>query len=131
MTNKLEVSNIFSVPAHLDRVTPRKDKSMTLSFITKEITTDEVALLMTKFYNTMGWLLFKENEIKFDEVPEQDADIEGTKFKKPSLRLRNAIWMYAKLVKGIADDDRAGHEQIYSEQMERFIQKVKEQLPED
>ncbi|MCK9461434.1 MAG: hypothetical protein M0R80_17525 [Proteobacteria bacterium] len=127
----MEQSNIFQVPAHLDKVTPRKDKSVSLTFVTKEISGEEVALLMTKFFNTMGWVLFKENEIKFDDVPEQDADIEGTKFKKPSLRLRNAIWMYAKLVKGVEDNDRVGHEQVYIEQMERAILAVKSKLPEE
>jgi hypothetical protein len=124
------MTEVFQTAASLDGVMPRKDGSMSLRFITQELPASEKALLMDKFFNQFGWVLFKMNEIQEMEIPTEDADVEGHKQKKDSVRLYNTIWVYGKECKGLLDDDREGHSQLYHREMEKLINVYKDKLPE-
>lgn len=84
----------IQVPVTLDASTRKKDNSVTLRFTTtREISTDEF-MVMDTFHQSMGWLLFAENEIGEEEIPEEDveSDIE----KSMSVQIRDALWVLYK-----------------------------------
>lgn len=83
----------FTVAAILDGITPRKDGSLTLRFVTQEVSKDDIVNAMS-FYQSMGHLLFNENEINLAEIPQGNAYLDGG--KSPSQRLRDRLYVYYK-----------------------------------
>lgn len=114
------MKQILTVPASVVDLKPRQDRSWKLSFETRELGGEEVALLADHFQGE-GWLVFKPNaHINAEEVPEDVAE-SGT--KTPSQRLRGVlfIWWQQKGSKG-------DFEAFYRTQMEKLIDFIKGQL---
>jgi len=124
MTNKKEEKRIFKVGANVDGISPLKDGGLSIRFHTQEVSNDEKVLLMS-FYQQFGWLLFSEDTVKVDQIPEQNADIEGRKKKRPSQRLRSTLWVLGNK-KGF--NTPTEQDAFYERQMERFIDKVKSEI---
>jgi len=81
------------VPAQLEAVTTRKDKTLKLTFGTNEITPVQASELFTTA-NKFGYLLFKEESFSRDEIEMVESlktDLEDT-MKKPSQRLRGVLY---------------------------------------
>jgi hypothetical protein len=83
----------FTISAILDGVTPRKDGSLTLRFVTQEVSKDDMVIAM-EYYQSMGHLLFAENEINVSDIPKGNAYLDGG--KSPSQRLRDRLYVYYK-----------------------------------
>lgn len=83
----------FTIPAILDGVTPRRDGSLTLRFVTKEVNKDDMVVAM-EYYQSFGHLLFKENDVDLSEIPEGNAILDGG--KSPSKRLKDRMFVYYK-----------------------------------
>lgn len=114
----------FQIPSQLDGISPLKDGGMSIRFHTQELPIEQKVVLMA-YYQQFGFLLFKPDQFKPDEIPEKDTDSEGRKPKKPSQRLRSALW-----VLGDKKGKKTQEEQeiFYQQQMERFIDRVKEEI---
>lgn len=110
---------IFQVPAILDGVSPLKDGGMSLRFHTQEIDNAEKTKLMN-FYQAFGWMQFSDSAI--NQVPSKIPTREAGA-KTPSQRLRNTL-----LVLHRQRYPDMPSEVFYEQQMERIINKVKEQL---
>jgi hypothetical protein len=110
---------ILKTPAILTSYTPKVDGSMKLSFTTQELD-DAQKMYVISYYQKFGNLLFKENEILDDEIPEEDAVREG---KTPSERLRNVMYVYWK-EHGIVEPFGAWREK----QMDKIIESIKDKL---
>ncbi len=111
----------ITLPASFENITHRKDGSSKLSFETRELTGEEIMLLLG-FRNSEGWLMFSQN--KEFKVPEMEAELD---LKSPSERLRNALYVLYK------DEPRVSTFQTYyNENMEKLINiilgKVKSKL---
>lgn len=83
----------FTIPAILDGVTPRKDGSLTLRFITQEVSKQDKIEAMD-YYQSFGHLLFNENDIDISEVPTGNAILDGG--KSPSKRLKDRMFVSYK-----------------------------------
>mgnify|MGYP003462696644 CR=1 FL=1 len=90
------MAQTFTIPAILDGVTPRKDGSLTLRFVTQEVSKADRVVAMD-YYQSFGHLLFKENEVDLSEVPEGNAILDGG--KSPSKRLKDRMFVYYKNAK--------------------------------
>lgn len=121
---KTPKNRTFQVGSQVDGISPLKDGGLSIRFHTQELSDDQKVLLMS-YYQKFGWLLFKEDEFKETDVPEKDTDIEGRKVKRPSQRLRSALWVLGDK-KGLKTPEE--QDTFYKQQMERFIDKVKEQI---
>lgn len=111
---------LIQVPASVQNMNPRADRSWKLVFETgRELTGEEVKLLTDNFQGE-GWLLFSPNEIQTADVP--DVDVEETG-KKPSQRLRNVIYRLWE-----HQGSHGDFEMFYRVSMERAINNVKERL---
>lgn len=114
------MSQVFTIPAQLDGVTPLKDGGVSLRFHTQETTTTDKVTLM-EFYQSFGYLLFSANEIKEADIPKANAYKDGG--KSPSQRQRAVIFLMWQQKGGIGD-----FEAYYNTTMERVIDQLKEKL---
>lgn len=110
------------IEAQIEPVTRKADGSVSIRFTSaREVPTAEFAALDTLRGDT-GWLLFAANKMTEKDVPDFDADSDER--KSPSQRLRNTLYVWHKQ-RGGTD---AEFNQVYREQMETLINRVKSRL---
>lgn len=112
---------IFQVPAILDGISPRKDGSMTLRFITNEIKDVEEKSKLMEFYQTFGWMQFSDQSIH--QVP-REAPAREAGVKTPSQRLRATLYVLWQ--------DRYSDQPFeawYENQMNKITDRIKKELP--
>lgn len=118
-------SEVFQTPVQFVKANRKKDRSVSLQFITSfEVTTEDFAEYDRKL-NSEGWLLFKQNkEFDYSELPKENTE---TDTKKPSIRLRDVLFVFWKqqTEKGNTQTD---FETFYKTNMEKFIELVKSKL---
>jgi hypothetical protein len=107
----------FQAPAILTRIAYLKDGGLSLGFSTQELSHED-KLTASKFYQSFGYVLFKENEFKGDEIPDADATDES---KSPSQRLRSTLFVFWKSKPAPKPD----FDTFYKRQMEKIIDRVK------
>jgi len=110
--------------AILDGYQRRKDKSVSLRFITQEKTSGEIADI-DRLVDTFGIVYFRGQErINQDEVDELDA-VELDLYDQPksqSQRLRNVLFKVWK------QDEQGEFKEFYKHETERIIQHYKNKL---
>lgn len=110
------------LPAILNPISRRKDKSVKLSFETRELGSDEILSLMSLEGNEM-WLCVAPNENEI-EIPEEKAEVEE---KSASERLRGVLFVWFK-----QESDKGKFigtfETFKREKMEAIIEGVKKKL---
>lgn len=113
--------------AMLDGYQRRKDKSVSVRFVTQELTTNEVAMI-DQLLDTYGIMYFRgEETMNKDEIEELDAitlDLYDQP-KKQSQRLRNVlykVWQQEEL--------GGDFKEYYKTETERIIQHYKNKLDE-
>lgn len=90
-----------------------------MGFTTNELS-DEDKLIIAKFYQKFGFVLFKANEFESDDVPKEQA--EDTQ-KTPSKRLRAVLFLLWKQA-----GEKGDFELYYRNQVEKMIDVVKAKL---
>ena len=111
---------MIQVPAILTGLSTKVDNGVSLRFATNELSaTDTLELL--KYKGQFGFLLFKENEFKGADIPQEDAE---DKTKTPSKRLRAVLYVMSQQ-RGIPNTK---FEEFYREKMEMLIEMVKTKL---
>lgn len=99
---------------------PRKDKSLSLTFITQEVTADEVADIHSQ-QDTFGVLYFKEGE-SISDAEQQMIDnfkIKTASGKSHSQRLRSVLYVaYGQS----NNEEGLTFEEFYAQRMEKIIQ---------
>lgn len=101
------------LPASFENITHRKDGSSKLSFETRELTGEEIMMLLG-FRNSSGWMQFSEN--KEMKAPEIDAELD---LKSPSERQKNALYVLYK-----SKPRESTFNVFYSENMEKIINSI-------
>lgn len=114
------MDNKIIVPAQLTRISRRADRSVSLGFVTGLEISPQNLMIMDTFYQSEGWLLFKENEVKQEEVPKEDADLTQ---KTQSERLRGVLYRTWERTK-----TNMTWEEFYKQKMEEIILHFKEKL---
>lgn len=111
--------NAIKLPAALDNFTERKDGSSRITFDSRELTEEEV-LILRRFRNEEGWLLFSKNELDKEDIPDTDAEVDS---KTPSQRLRAVLFVRWKNL-----GEPETFKMYYDKVMEKFINSVKDRL---
>ncbi len=111
---------LIKIPATLDGVSPRKDGSMSLRFVTQEMTTDQKTTLLN-LYQSFGWLLYSDSDI--NEVPRESPNREAGA-KTPSQRLRSVLFVLWQ--ERYSDQS---FDPWYVTQVEKIIERIKQELP--
>jgi hypothetical protein len=112
----------FQAPGILTSISYNRDGGMRLGFVTNELS-DEDKLILTKFHQKFGWVLFQENPYQPSDIPKELAE-EGT--KTPSKRLRAVLFRLWKQEGEVGDFDA-----WYRTRMETLISSVKSKLDAD
>lgn len=113
------------LPVSLNPISRRKDKSVKMSFETRELNPEETMTLMA-MEGEEGWLLFSTNleEVNEENIPEERAEIDE---KTPSERLRSVMFVWYRQ---LSDKGKyvGTFENFRREKMERYIEHIKQQL---
>lgn len=110
------------IPAQLESVGTRKDKTLKLTFGTNELSPSQASELFT-IANQFGYLAFKDEDFKREElevVESLKSELEDT-LKKPSQRLRNVLFR-------VYEQDNDGFKtfaKYYDSKMEQLINHFK------
>tara|TARA_R100000988_G_scaffold68593_1_gene35123 strand:+ start:54 stop:422 length:369 start_codon:yes stop_codon:yes gene_type:complete len=112
-------------PAILDGYTRRKDRSVTLRFITQEKTSSEI-MGIDSTLDQFGILYFRgEEKMNADEIEELDS-IDLDVYDEPksqSQRLRNVLYILWK-----QDGEKGDFKKYYKQKTEEIIQHFKNKL---
>lgn len=114
---------IVKLPAQLNPISRRKDKSVKLSFETRELDPEETLTLMSLEGAEM-WLFLAPNQDENIEAPEEVAEVDQ---KPQSERLRNVLYVLWK-----QETERGKYlglfETFKKERMEKLIELIKTKL---
>lgn len=99
--------------------TIKVDGSATLKFATGELSTEDVTTILEHKMD-LGWVVFKENEIKPVDLPPEDAEFEP---KRKSVRLRNVLWRLWE-----QNGKKGSFDEFYANRMEQLIESLKNKL---
>jgi hypothetical protein len=112
---------MIQVPAIFTGFSSRADGGASLRFATNELSDVDFAQLK-KHHNAFGFVLFKPNEFRPEDIPDKDAEDDDT--KSPSTRLRNVFFVYWQQHKKNATDFNT----YYRREMGKIIEVVKQKL---
>lgn len=108
----------------LDRINRKKDKSVSITFITSTEQTSEQFMELDKQLDQRGVLYFKPKGLlttaEADELDNVDIELEG---KSQSQRLRNVLFVYWQQSNSSID-----FKQLYKSETERIIEHYKGKL---
>ena len=112
----------INLPVTLNPISRRKDRSVKLSFETRELQSDEILTLMSLEGSEM-WVCLAPNEDEI-EIPAERAEVDE---KSPSERLKAVLFVWFK------QETDAGRfvglfETFRREKMEKIIEGVKSKL---
>lgn len=111
--------NKLLLPAQLNSVNDRVDRSSKLIFDTRELSNNEFNQLRD-VRGLEGWLLFSINPVQEADIPNVQAEIEG---KTPAQRLRAVMYLLHKQ-EGIQLD----FDLFYKSEYEKIISHFKNKL---
>ena len=113
------------IPAQLESVGTRKDKTLKLTFGTNELSPQQAAELFGTA-NQLGYLAFKDESFRreeLDAVESLKSELEDT-LKKPSQRLRNTMFR----VYEVDSEGFTTFAKYYDSKMEQLITHFKNKL---
>ncbi len=112
-----------TLPASVIDMKPRADRSWKLSFETRELSGEEVAMLADALQGE-GWLLYSPNEIQQKDIPEENVESGA---KSQSKRLRDVTFILWK-----QSGEKGDFETFYRTYLEKLIEFTKAKLePEE
>lgn len=115
---------MFQAPATIMKIQTLADQSLKLDVITQELSPESNAELFN-YKGKLGWVLFKEKEIKpedLKDIPELEPEFKQE--KTPSQRLRNVIYRFWEQ----QTDKLISFNEYYKMQMEYLIEQYKSKL---
>lgn len=106
----------FQVEGSLDGVSYLADGGVSLRFSTKELSPED-RVKVSYSHRQYGWICFKENAFKDEDIPKQQAE-DGE--KSPSQRLRAVLYILWK-----QRGSKGDYESFYRRQLDVAIDRVK------
>lgn len=115
------------IPAAIGAIRTRRDKSLSITIDTRELTPDQMTRLMTEWANGEGVLAFKGEAFTQDEeelLESLELDAKEMGGKTPSQRFRSMLYvLYTKDSGGYTDFTT-----FYTAKMERICSQVKRMI---
>jgi hypothetical protein len=122
---KINQSSTLLVKAQLVRMNRLADNTVNFGFHSmEEISNDDFALA-DHYFKKDGWMAFKSNMFDINELPQENAQVEGG--KTPSQHLRACLWV--KHIK--SGGTKETFPDYYVKAMAGFAEAVKRTIPED
>lgn len=79
------MSKLFQAEATIEGISTKKDRTLKLSIYTQELPPEDKAILFD-LEQKQGWFLFKEEEMKEEDIPEETPEFKGQKSQAQRLR---------------------------------------------
>jgi hypothetical protein len=114
---------MFQVPSYITKITTMRDRSLRLQVDTQELKPDESAKVFD-LYDKFGFFLFKDSDIKPEDLDIPDVKPEFKSDKSPSQRLRGVIYRYFEQL----DNHNIPFDDFYKKEMEKIIEHYKSKL---
>lgn len=112
---------MFQVPSYIQGLRTLADNTIRLTVDCQELSPEECAqIFMLK--GKQGWFVFKENEIKAEDIPDTNVEFKGD--KTPSQRLRNCLYVYWKEQTSQTEDFNT----FYTKWIEKKLEEIKNYL---
>ena len=112
----------ITLPTTINPPRIRKDGSVSISFDTRELNSEEIFTIMS-LRNSEGWLCYAPNEDEI-EVPEERAEVEG---KSQAQRIRAVLYILYK-----QDTERGkftgSFESYYHEKTDKYVEHLKSKI---
>lgn len=119
------MKNLFQVAATIEKIETRKDHTAKIIIGTQELSPEAYSKLF-ELHQKTGWLLFKENSVSEEEIPEEEAPIDDNE-KSTSQRLYNVLYVWYSQKKEAGRITKSFNE-FRREYMEAKIQTIKDNL---
>lgn len=116
------MSRLFQTPAIVTNITTLKDRGCKITTVTRELNAEEMTALFS-LHGKEGWQVIAPNEIQRSDIPKEPAVVEAGE-KTPSKRLKAVLYRIWERTNMTEDFNTV----YYPRQMERLIDKLKEQL---
>ncbi len=111
------------LPAIINPPRIRKDRSVSLSFDSRELSPEEMMTVLA-LSQSEGYVAFSPNQDDLPDAPKDHAEIDT---KSPSTRLRNVLFVLYK--KAVDEGKYIGlFDTYYKERVESIINKLKEKI---
>lgn len=110
---------MIKLPAYLTGFSSKSDGSAGIRFSTQELSAEDFSEL-SQDLNKFGYLIFKENEVKLEDIPKEDAEDTN---RTPSKRLRSVLFVLWK-----QEGSKGEFESFYREKVEKLIEMIKTKL---
>ena len=118
---------LFQAPAQIEGISTMKDRTLKLKmYISQELSPEEKARLFD-LEQKEGWFVFKENEIKIEDIVIPEIEPEFKDEKSPAKRLRDVLFVGWNK-RGPAYQNQYPFELYYKIKMEKYIESEKAQL---
>lgn len=113
----------LQVMAVISKVQTLVDGGVKATVDTSELTPEQMMKLFS-LKGKAGWMVFKENRITIEDVPEADADLDPNE-KSPSKRLKDRMFVYFMEVR---NGQKNEFNDWYKKEMEKIGEKYLEKL---
>ncbi len=113
---------MFQIHTIIDKIQTLKDGGLKITLATQELTTEDTKTLFD-LSNKMAWVAIQELSINENQIKIPEEIKEFKEAKSSSQRLRAVLFIHWSQNKQTED-----FEIFYRQQMERFINAVKEKL---
>lgn len=124
MTKQKDIRTI-QVPVTMGIPKRKADGSVKLEFVTNlEISTDEY-MVMDTYRQSIGWLLFRENEFSIEDVPQEDVDAEVG--KSQATQVRDALWVLYR-ARGLDINDKEEWNRFYRKNMQQVKARILDEV---
>jgi hypothetical protein len=114
--------DIITVPSTLESINRKKDRSVSLRFSSLFEMSNEDFSRVDAMFQTSGYLLFSDEKLGTDDIP--DEGISSSDLKSPSQRLRSVLFAYYKQT----HDDASQFPSFYRAALEKYIEQIKDKL---
>lgn len=115
----------IQVPVTMGIPKRKADGSVKLEFVTNlEISTDEY-MVMDTYRQSIGWLLFRENEFSIEDVPQEDVDAEVG--KSQATQVRDALWVLYRS-RGLDINDKEEWNRFYRKNMQQVKARILDEV---
>jgi hypothetical protein len=112
--------------AQIDRISSRKDRTLSVVLNTQEMSPKETGQLFD-FQGLQIWVAFAETALTYTDLEIPDTMVATDDTKSPSERLRAVLFVYYKQNESKLNKP---FDTFYREQMERYIDSIKAKLTE-
>ncbi len=116
------MKQLFQAPSVIQNLRTLADSTIRMQVDFQELDPKEMSKIF-ELKGKLGWLLFRENAIKEEDLPEEDAPLDKNE-KSPSKRLRDRMFVYYKQKNNSSTGFRMWYEEALEKIGQNYLNKI-------